>query len=82
MKSFLQEYFYYSRAERNGAFILAVLCAGLFLSKIYPHFIKTEVWCGSLSGRALAFLRNPGTDSLVQRPAAEVFHFDPNTISR
>ena len=84
MKSFLQEYFYYSRAERNGAFILAVLCAGLFLfPKIYPHFIKNRsVEAEAYQEEALAFFAElQAADSLVQRPAAEVFHFDPNTIS-
>ena len=87
MKSFLQEYFYYSRAERNGAFVLALLCAGLFLfPKIYPHLIRSRsvgVEAEAYQEAALAFFAElQAADSLTQRPAAEAFYFDPNTISR
>ena len=85
MKSFLQQYFYYSRAERNGAFVLALLCAVLFLfPKIYPHLIKSRrVEAEAYREEALAFFAElQAADSLEQRPAAEAFYFDPNTISR
>lgn len=85
MKSFLQEYFYYSRAERNGAFVLALLCAGLFLfPRVYPHFRQnSDEEYGQYQAEALAFFEALQlADSTASGPAARLFYFDPNTISR
>lgn len=85
MKSFFQEYFYYTRAERNGAFVLALLCLGVFLfPRVYPHFKKSRALeYEQYQDAAQAFfgeLEAGGSSSPAQ--AAEFFYFDPNTISR
>ncbi|MCO6490319.1 MAG: helix-hairpin-helix domain-containing protein [Phaeodactylibacter sp.] len=84
MKSFFQEYFYYTRAERNGAFVLALLCLLLFLfPRVYPHFKGSrDSEYRQYQEEALAFfaeLEAGGTASPTQD--AEAFYFDPNTIS-
>ncbi|MCO6480438.1 MAG: helix-hairpin-helix domain-containing protein [Phaeodactylibacter sp.] len=84
MKSFFQEYFYYSRAERNGAFILALLCLGLFLlPKVYPHLVGgTGAGYEQYQDEALAFFKAlQAVDSSHQPLAGQLFYFDPNTIS-
>ncbi|MCB0546224.1 MAG: helix-hairpin-helix domain-containing protein [Phaeodactylibacter sp.] len=85
MRSFFQEYFYYSRAERNGAFVLALLCVVFFLfPRVYPHFRKHSGGAGfeQYQGEAFAFFDAlQAIDSSTQRPRAQLFYFDPNTIS-
>ncbi|MCB9290012.1 MAG: helix-hairpin-helix domain-containing protein [Lewinellaceae bacterium] len=84
MKSFLQDYFYYSRAERNGAFVLALICTGLFLfPRVYPHFIKEWPEASEqYREEALAFFETlRAAEDPVAREEGELFYFDPNTIS-
>lgn len=86
MRSFFQEYFYYSRAERNGAFVLALLCVCFFLfPRVYPHFRKGPGGAvyEQYQEEAFAFFDAlQAADSSTQRAAAQLFYFDPNTISR
>jgi competence ComEA-like helix-hairpin-helix protein len=82
---FLEEYFYYTRAERNGAFLLALLLMLTVLApRFYPLLIKKD--CALPDGfdeQAIAFL-NAGQEEWQEvsaSPAASLFYFDPNTIS-
>lgn len=85
MKWFLQEYFYYSRAERNGAFILALLCVGLaLLPRLYPYFIRQPALSFEEYQEELAaFWGEAGNgEEPAAEPGAALFYFDPNTLSR
>lgn len=85
MKSFFQEYFYYTRAERNGAFVLALLCLLLFLfPRVYPHFKDSrDSEYGQYQEEAQAFFAELEAGGPASPgPVAEAFFFDPNTISR
>ncbi|MCB0579452.1 MAG: helix-hairpin-helix domain-containing protein [Phaeodactylibacter sp.] len=85
MKSFFQEYFYYTRAERNGAFVLALLCLLLFLfPRVYPHFQGSrDSEYGQYQEEAQAFFAELEAGGPASPgPVAEAFFFDPNTISR
>lgn len=85
MKSFLQDYFYYSRAERNGALTLLLLCAGLFLlPRLYPHFVRQpEEDFGQYQKELQAFWEGAGDEKEAEAVAgALLFAFDPNTLSR
>ena len=86
MKKFFQEYFYYTRPERNGAFALIVLCILLVLApKLYPFFISEQSAPDTRALRAaaesIALSAGPETDGAAEvsgTPAA-LFEFDPNT---
>lgn len=85
MRSFFQEYFYYSRAERNGAFVLALLCVALFLfPRVYPHIRNKSAASGEpYQEEALAFFAEiQAAGSPPEARQAELFYFDPNTISK
>jgi len=87
MKKFFQEYFYYTRKERNGAFTLIVLCILLVLTpKLYPFFITVPNAADTDSLRAAAerIELSGGLDQEdgyagSENPSAELFGFDPNT---
>lgn len=82
---FLEEYFYYTRAERNGAFILVLLLALAVLApRFYPLLAEKD--CALPEGfaeQAMAFLGTgqDGWQEASATPAASLFYFDPNTIS-
>ena len=82
---FLEEYFYYTRAERNGAFILVLLLALAVLApRFYPLLAEKD--CALPEGfaeQAMAFLGTgqEGWQEASATPAASLFYFDPNTIS-
>jgi len=87
MKKFFQEYFYYTRKERNGAFALVVLCILLVLTpKLYPFFIPEQkaVDMSALREAAERIALSGGNEEDDSRagsktPSGELFHFDPNT---
>lgn len=81
--NFLQEYFYYTRAERNGAFILALLSLLAFLApKAYPLiFPEAEDTEAAYQEEIDAFWQQVEKASGGGRPAtAALFPFDPNTL--
>jgi len=87
MKKFLQEYFYYTRRERNGAFALVVLCILLVLTpKLYPFFIPQQKAADTSALREAAerIALSAGSEEENYRagskkPAGKLFNFDPNT---
>lgn len=86
MKKFFQEYFYYTRPERNGAFALIVLCILLVLApKLYPFFISEQSAPDTRALRAaaesIARSASPETEDSGEAggPPATLFEFDPNT---
>jgi competence ComEA-like helix-hairpin-helix protein len=82
---FLEEYFYYTRAERQGAFLLILLLVLAVLApRFYPLLIEED--CTPLEefeAQAIAFLGVDAAewDEAAALPEARLFHFDPNTIS-
>ncbi|MFM9950441.1 MAG: ComEA family DNA-binding protein, partial [Saprospiraceae bacterium] len=87
MKKFLQEYFYYTRHERNGAFALVLLCILLVLTpKLYPFFIPEPkaVDTSELREATKRIALSSGNEEENYRagskkPAGKLFNFDPNT---
>lgn len=87
MKKFFQEYFYYTRRERNGAFALVVLCILLVLTpKLYPFFIPEQKAADTSALREAAerIALFGGSDEENYRAgskktAGKLFNFDPNT---
>ncbi len=83
MKTLLTEYLYFTRAERNGAWLLCFLCILLALApKIYPY------WFNNSTSPDFQILLVQPTDneqpSDLAMPATEatLFPFDPNTASQ
>ena len=81
MKDWLKDYFYYTKSERNGAFILAVcivllaLLPGLYPLLLPPMNTDTQAFQAELD----AFYQAP-EESPEEKPDPEAFHFDPNTL--
>ncbi len=82
MKTFLTEYFYYTRTERNGALVLSVLCVMLFIvPQFFPYFLPTPespdfdvLFASSEQSAAMEVL--PDETDLA------LFEFDPNTATK
>lgn len=83
-KNFLTDYFYYTRAERNGALALSVLCVLLFIAPaFFPYlFQKPE------SPDFEVVFAGVNETVAVKAPSDEenldltLFEFDPNTASK
>ncbi len=86
MKNIIREYFYYSKLERNGIFVLAFLCICCFLfPKIYVAFSEDSVSTDfSDFKKEITDFENVIEEAKavqVNVPIAELFYFDPNTVS-
>lgn len=81
MKDWLKDYFYYTKSERNGAWILAVLIFTFaLLPLIYPILSPpTAVEFDGFEAELEAFLTPEDTPSAAA-PETALFHFDPNTL--
>jgi len=99
MKTYsLQEYFYYTRLERNACIMLCVLCAMAYsLPLIYPYTSPPDAKLdfSEVHQLAMAFTPAPNAGNAVApyanfrshnnaspRQAIETFAFDPNTASK
>lgn len=77
MKKQIQDYFYYTRRERNGALILATLCLVInFTPRLYPLFHQVKETGFSAFEAAIAEWEQVKT---VEQDS--LFPFDPNTAS-
>ncbi|MCB0554143.1 MAG: helix-hairpin-helix domain-containing protein [Phaeodactylibacter sp.] len=79
---FLAEYFYYTRAERNGALILAALILLAILApRFYPLILREQSCSCELFREEVAAFLSEGTNSGQSESApAGLFTFDPNTL--
>lgn len=81
MKDWLKDYFYYTKAERNGTFILGALIVLLaLLPSLFPLFVSpppTEL--NKFQAELEAFYAAPEAEAEAA-PAPTLFHFDPNTL--
>ena len=98
MRTFsLQEYFYYTRLERNAGIMLCVLCGAVYaLPLFYPLFlspggklnfteaqrIATAFAPNSSPGEAETPYAFRGHENTSPRQQVETFAFDPNTASK
>lgn len=87
MKNFLQEYFYYTRQERNGALALAILCILCVLApRLYPFFINRsaapDMTTLRKAAESLAAEGDADLNETVDVATTELFPFDPNTASK
>jgi competence ComEA-like helix-hairpin-helix protein len=81
MNDWLKDYFYYTKSERNGAWILAILIFTFaLLPLVYPILSPpTSVEFDDFEAELEAFLPPKDAPSAtVQEPG--LFHFDPNTL--
>ncbi|MEZ4958197.1 MAG: helix-hairpin-helix domain-containing protein [Saprospiraceae bacterium] len=93
----LQEYFYYTRLERNAAMTLLVLCITFFILPVFyplllspkPTYDFTEIKAAAvaLSAREMAVGDKPAfeyqrREAQAQARAIELFHFDPNVLEK
>lgn len=81
MKDWLKDYFYYTKSERNGAWILAVLILAFsLLPLLYPFLtVPPPATPDGFEAELEAFL-NPEVTPAPSLPEAPLFHFDPNTL--
>jgi len=84
MKDFLREYFYHTKSERRGAFVLALLCVLLFLlPQAYPWLLQDreaahQVYADSVR-HYLERIPEEAAEAAAE-PEAQLFYFDPNTL--
>jgi len=86
MKNIIREYFYYSKLERNGIFVLAILCICCFLfPKLYLAFSEdsSSTDFSDFQNEIAAFENGMKEMEVIQisTPIAELFYFDPNTVT-
>ncbi|MCR9102298.1 MAG: helix-hairpin-helix domain-containing protein [bacterium] len=81
MNDWLKDYFYYTKSERNGAWILAVLILTFaLLPLVYPLLSPpSAVEFNGFEAELEAFLA-PEEPSSAAAPETALFHFDPNTL--
>lgn len=87
MKNIIREYFYYNKLERNGVFVLVLLC---LLVLFYPNLYKSlssksaSTDFSSFKSEIEAFESNKITDEISnpEKIKTELFLFDPNTVSQ
>lgn len=83
MKNFLQEYFHYTRSERNGLVVLTVICIALVITPtIYGYlFTRTEKTDFSqYQSQIDAFYQSKNQEDTSEQ-SFQLFPFDPNTTS-
>ena len=89
MKNFLASYFFYSRSERNGVFVLtAFSLAILMLPRLYTAFQKTDEATDftAFETALVAYDRSQGSNTEGSsfdngKPNTALFGFNPNTAS-
>lgn len=81
MNDWLKDYFYYTKSERNGAWILAVLILTFaLLPLVYPLLSPpSAIEFNGFEAELEAFLA-PEEPSSAAAPETALFHFDPNTL--
>lgn len=81
MNDWLKDYFYYTKSERNGAWILAVLILIFaLLPLVYPILPPpTSTDFAGFEAELEAFLPPEDVPSATA-PEPALFHFDPNTL--
>ncbi len=79
---FLEEFFYYTRAERNGAFVLSALILLVILApRFYPLFFPEHALSGDeFREEVAAFWRQEEGAAGGGPASATLFPFDPNTL--
>lgn len=79
MKNHLHDYFYYTKGERAGAFVLVGLCLLLvLLPRAYRHWVEPPALDGATKATVEAML--PEVDTALAASAPQLFSFDPNTL--
>lgn len=81
MKKFLTEYFYYTRAERNGALALSLICIMLFIAPQFFYLLRDESEAPDFE-IVFASQAKEASSPEVRQVAAKLFPFDPNTASK
>ncbi|WP_425422763.1 ComEA family DNA-binding protein [Phaeodactylibacter xiamenensis] len=81
MNDWLKDYFYYTKSERNGAWVLAVLIFTFaLLPLVYPLLSPpTSVEFDDFEAELEAFLMPEAAPSSTA-PEPALFYFDPNTL--
>ena len=79
MKEWFKEYFYYTKSERNGAFILAILiCLFALLPALYPLWVAPpQVNLEQYESDIAEFLPKVKEEANM---SPSLFFFDPNTL--
>lgn len=81
MKDWLKDYFYYTKSERNGAFVLVALILVLaLLPRLFPLLFPPAPT--NLEGfrTALDRIADGSKAGLEKAEEPTLFHFDPNTL--
>ncbi|MFN7115818.1 MAG: helix-hairpin-helix domain-containing protein [Saprospiraceae bacterium] len=80
-KTFLQDYFYYTRTERNGALALCVFSVALLFA---PYILQQTVWQKQSPDFHVQFVNFEYVErSPVQvNPSTDLFNFNPNTVTK
>ena len=94
----IYEYFYFTRAERNASVILSFICMFFFIPPFFspymrppqpdPDFEEFKKTIAPLIAQMEAEKGEESENAVVFRggkkdaPAAELFHFDPNTATK
>lgn len=80
MKKLFTEYFYYTRVERNGALVLSLLCAILFIAPQFFHRFTTKKESPDFE---VIFASSEAVIAPQEKKsiATQLFDFNPNTAS-
>ncbi len=85
MRNLIRDYFYYNRRERNGIFVLCFLCLVFFLiPKLFEKKSNKQAQDFSSFSTEIASFENSfisQSNKAGQNNTAQLFKFDPNTIS-
>lgn len=81
MKTFLQDYFYYTRTERNGALVLCLLSLVLILSPFLFKSSTTQLESPDFKAHFVHF-SNVEERPIQVNTQTRLFHFDPNTVTK
>ncbi len=78
---FLQDYFYYTRTERNGALVLCLLSLFLVLS---PFLFKTRIAQPESPDFKAQFVHfsNVDENTIQANTKTTLFYFNPNTVAK
>lgn len=82
MKTFLTEYFYYTRRERNGALALSLLCVLLFIVPLTFQYWAQPTAAPDFAVFPVGSLVTPVAAAETHSTTVDLFEFDPNTADK
>lgn len=86
MKQNWQDFFYYTKSERNGLILLSLICVGLFLAPyLFPNKEEMTTIDFSTFQKEVDLFMAPSEKKAPQKPSLEqneLFFFNPNEVTQ